>query len=101
KDPGRANRNGTIFCNWVADSVLDVIAPDHPTQFPHRGAQNSILGFAIAKNLSNSNISSFNKVCNDHNPIIIDLLLSIIKNAQDYLLGEIPMIFPPNDARKS
>ncbi|GFT88913.1 hypothetical protein NPIL_72531 [Nephila pilipes] len=33
-----------IICNWVAASALDVIAPDQPTHFPHRGGTAFIKG---------------------------------------------------------
>ncbi|GFX09697.1 RNA-directed DNA polymerase from mobile element jockey [Trichonephila clavipes] len=72
-NPGRANTNGNILCNWAVGSALDILAPtllhistvDTPTL-------SSAIGFAV--NLSHTEVFTINALSSDHNPVIFDFV---------------------------
>ncbi|GFX04416.1 probable RNA-directed DNA polymerase from transposon X-element [Trichonephila clavipes] len=67
-NPGRANTNGNILCNWAVGSALDILAPDTPTHFNSRHS-NAILDIGFAVNLSHTEIFTINTLSSDHNPV--------------------------------
>ncbi|GFT18611.1 RNA-directed DNA polymerase from mobile element jockey [Trichonephila clavipes] len=68
-NPGRANTNGNILCNWAVGSALDILAPDTPTHFNSRHS-NAILDIGFAVNLSHTEVFTINTLSSDHNPVI-------------------------------
>ncbi|GFW30192.1 nucleic-acid-binding protein from transposon X-element [Trichonephila clavipes] len=72
-NPGRANSNGNILCNWAVGSALDILAPDTPTHFNSRHS-NAILDIGFAVNLSHTEIFTINTLSSDHNPVIFDFV---------------------------
>ncbi|GFT55626.1 nucleic-acid-binding protein from transposon X-element [Trichonephila clavipes] len=72
-NPGRANSNGNILCNWAVGSALDILAPDTPTHFNSRHS-NAILDIGFAVNLSHTEVFTINTLSSDHNPVIFDFV---------------------------
>ncbi|GFX41714.1 RNA-directed DNA polymerase from mobile element jockey [Trichonephila clavipes] len=72
-NPGRANTNGNILCNWAVGSALDILAPDTPTHFNIRHS-NAILDIGFAVNLFHTEVFTFNTLSSDHNPVIFDFV---------------------------
>ncbi|GFX31501.1 nucleic-acid-binding protein from transposon X-element [Trichonephila clavipes] len=72
-NPGRANSNGNILCNWAVGSALDILAPYTPTHFNSRHS-NAILDIGFAVNLSHTEIFTINTLSSDHNPVIFDFV---------------------------
>ncbi|GFW65440.1 probable RNA-directed DNA polymerase from transposon X-element [Trichonephila clavipes] len=72
-NPGRANTNGNILCNWAVASALDILAPDTPTHF-NTYHSNAILDIGFAVNLSHTEIFFINALSSDHNPVIFDFV---------------------------
>ncbi|GFT61575.1 probable RNA-directed DNA polymerase from transposon X-element [Trichonephila clavipes] len=72
-NPGRANTNGNILCNWAVGSALDILAPDTPTHFNSRHS-NAILDIGFAVNLSHTEVFTINTLSSDHNPVIFDFV---------------------------
>ncbi|GFU96932.1 probable RNA-directed DNA polymerase from transposon X-element [Trichonephila clavipes] len=70
-NPGRANTNGNILCNWAVASALDILAPDTPTHF-NTYHTNAILDINFAVNLSHTEVFTINELSSDHNPVIFD-----------------------------
>ncbi|GFT59767.1 RNA-directed DNA polymerase from mobile element jockey [Trichonephila clavipes] len=73
-NPGRANSNGNILCNWAVGSALDILAPDTPTHFNSRHSTNAILDIGFAVNLSHTEVFTINTLSSDHNPVIFDFV---------------------------
>ncbi|GFT98370.1 probable RNA-directed DNA polymerase from transposon X-element [Trichonephila clavipes] len=69
-NPGRANTNGNILCNWA---VVDILAPDTPTHF-NTYHTNAILDIGFAVNLSHTEVFTINEISSDHNPVIFDFI---------------------------
>ncbi|GFT43628.1 putative RNA-directed DNA polymerase from transposon X-element [Trichonephila clavipes] len=72
-NPGRANTNGNILCNWAVASALDVLAPETPTHF-NTYHTNAILDIGFAVNLSHTEVFTINELSSDHNPVIFDFI---------------------------
>ncbi|GFU70418.1 probable RNA-directed DNA polymerase from transposon X-element [Trichonephila clavipes] len=72
-NPGRANTNGNILCNWAVGSALDILASDTPTHF-NTYHTNAILDIGFAVNLSHTEVFTINKLSSDHNPVIFDFI---------------------------
>ncbi|GFW90757.1 probable RNA-directed DNA polymerase from transposon X-element [Trichonephila clavipes] len=72
-NPGRANTNGNILCNWAVASALDILAPDTPTHF-NTYHTNAILDIGFAVNLSHTEVFTINALSSDHNPVIFDFV---------------------------
>ncbi|GFU73070.1 probable RNA-directed DNA polymerase from transposon X-element [Trichonephila clavipes] len=72
-NPGRANTNGNILCNWAVASALDILAPDTPTHF-NTYHTNAILDIGFAVNLSHTEVFTINELSSDHNPVIFDFV---------------------------
>ncbi|GFU59787.1 probable RNA-directed DNA polymerase from transposon X-element [Trichonephila clavipes] len=72
-NPGRANTNGNILCNWAVGSALDILAPDTPTHFNSRHS-NAILDIGFAVNLSHTEVFTINTLSSDRNPVIFDFV---------------------------
>ncbi|GFW85572.1 probable RNA-directed DNA polymerase from transposon X-element [Trichonephila clavipes] len=72
-NPGRANTNGNILCNWAIASALDILAPDTPTHF-NTYHTNAILDIGFAVNLSHTETFTINELSGDHNPVIFDFI---------------------------
>ncbi|GFX03062.1 probable RNA-directed DNA polymerase from transposon X-element [Trichonephila clavipes] len=72
-NPGRANTNGNILCNWAVGSALDILAPDTPTHFNSRHS-NAILDIGFAVNLSYTEVFTINTLSSDPNPVIFDFV---------------------------
>ncbi|GFX64227.1 probable RNA-directed DNA polymerase from transposon X-element [Trichonephila clavipes] len=78
-NPGRANTNGNILCNWAVGSALDILAPDTPTHFNSRHS-NAILDIGFAVNLSYTEVFTINTLSNDLD-LAVQNLTSNISNA--------------------
>ncbi|GBN36234.1 hypothetical protein AVEN_233526-1 [Araneus ventricosus] len=66
---GRANTNGTILHNHIADNNLVLLAPLEPTHFPHNHPSSSTLEFGILKNISAGDATSHNDLSSNNNPV--------------------------------
>ncbi|GFV81906.1 putative RNA-directed DNA polymerase from transposon X-element [Trichonephila clavipes] len=72
-NPGRANTNGNILCNWAVALALNVLAPDTPTHF-NTYHTNAIVDIGFAVNLSHTEVFTINELSSDHNPVIFDFV---------------------------
>ncbi|GFX28786.1 probable RNA-directed DNA polymerase from transposon X-element [Trichonephila clavipes] len=66
-NPGRANTNGNILCNWAVASALDILAPDTPTHF-NTYHSNAILDIGFAQTLKSTNWTKFQEIIYDNIP---------------------------------